>query len=114
MQHSKRQLGKLVRGRAVLEAQARVVGGATACVLWASVGDPRDYGCGAAYRKAMGLNLTEHSSGTKKGELHISKRGKPQARRWLYLAALRLIKKAAVREWYQAKKQRDGQEAKGA
>jgi transposase len=105
---------RLVRGRAVLAAQARAVGCGTACVLWASVGDPRDYPCGQAYRKAMGLNLTERSSGTWQGELHISKRGDPRARRWLYLAALRLVKQAGLREWYQAKKERDGQEAKRA
>ena len=62
----------------------------------------------------MGLNLTESSSGTKEGELHISKRGHGQTRRWLYLAALRLSKEAGVRGWYEAKKGRDGQEAKGA
>jgi transposase len=114
MRRCQRELAKLVQGQPVLQAQARVVGSATACVLWASVGDPRAYECGAAYRKAMGLNLTEYSSGTKQGELHISKRGNPQTRRWLYLAALRLCKQAGVREWYQAKKQRDGAEAKRA
>jgi transposase len=114
MRRSQRELARLVRGQPVLQAQARVVGSATAGVLWASVGDPRDYGCGQAYRKAMGLNLAEYSSGTKQGELHISKRGEPRARRWLYLAALRLAKQAGVRQWYQAKKQRDAQEAKGA
>jgi len=114
LQRSRRELTQLVRGREVLEAQAGVVGSATACVLWDSVGDPRNYPCGQAYRKAMGLNLTERSSGTVQGKLHISKRGKPQARRWLYLAALRLVKVAGVREWYEAKKGRDGQEAKRA
>jgi transposase len=114
MRRSRGQLARLVRGRAVLEAQARVVGCGTACVLWASVGDPRDYPCGAAYRKAMGLNLTERSSGTVQGKLHISKRGKPQARQWLYFAALRLVKRAGVRAWYQEKKSRDGQEVKRA
>src|SRR5262249_52375446 len=114
MRRSGRQLARLVRGRPVLEAQARVVGCGRACVLWASVGDPREYPCGEAYRKAMGLNLTGRSGGTQQGGLHISKRGKPLARRWLYLAALRLVKRAGVRQWYQAKKQRDGQKAKGA
>lgn len=114
MRLSQRELAKLVEGQPVLQAQARVVGSATACVLWAGVGDPREYDCGAAYRKAMGLNLTEYSSGTKQGELHISKRGNPQTRRWLYLAALRLCKQAGVREWYQAKKHRDDDEAKRA
>ena len=114
MRRSQRELAKLVGQQPVLQAQARVVGSATAAVLWASVGDPRDHGCGQAYRKAMGLNLTEYSSGTKQGELHISKRGNAQTRRWLYLAALRLAKKAGVREWCQAKKERDKQEAKRA
>jgi transposase len=114
MRRSHRELARLVRGQEVLQAQARVVGSATAGVLWASVGDPRQYECGEAYRKAMGLNLREYSSGTKRGELHISKRGNPQARRWLYLAALRLAKQAGVRQWYQAKKARDDGQAKGA
>jgi transposase len=111
---SLRRLGRLVRGQPVLEAQAQVVGCSTACVLWASVGDPCDYPCGEAYRKAMGLNLTERGSGTREGKLHISKRGNPRARQWQYLAALRLAKHAGVRAWYEAKKSRDGQAAKGA
>lgn len=115
MRHSSRQLAELVQGQEVLQRQARAVGCGTACVLWASVGDPRDYPCGAAYRKAMGLNLTEKSSGTVQGKLHISKRGNPRARQWLYFAALRLVKRAeGVRGWYQAKKARDGQEVKRA
>jgi transposase len=114
MRQCQRQLQRLVRGRPVLEAQAKAVGAATACVLWASVGDPHDYPCGPAYRKAMGLNLAERSSGTYQGTLRLSKRGSPQVRRWLYLAALRLVKQAGVRAWYQAKKARDGQEAKRA
>jgi transposase len=115
MRHSGRQLARLAEGHEVLRAQARAVGSGTACVLWASVGDPRDYPCGEAYRKAMGLNLTEKSSGTVRGKLRISKRGHPRARQWLYFAAMRLVKRVAgVREWYQAKKARDGQEVKRA
>jgi transposase len=114
MRRGRKELARLAGGQEVLAAQARVVGSATACVLWASVGDPRGYPCGAAYRKAMGLNLTERSSGTSQGRLHISKRGRPEARRWLYLAALRLVKAAGVRQWYEAKKGRDSQEAKRA
>jgi transposase len=112
MARSRRELARLAGEQEVLQGQARAVGSATACVLWASVGDPRGYPCGQAYRKAMGLNLTERSSGTSQGKLHISKRGRPQARRWLYLAALRLVKEAGVRQWYEAKKERDAQEAK--
>jgi transposase len=110
----KRQLNVLARGHAVLEAQGQAVGVATACVLWASVGDPRAYSCGRAYRKAMGLNLTERSSGIYQGKLKISKRGNPRARQWLYLAALRQVKQAGVQRWYQAKKARDGEKARRA
>jgi transposase len=110
----RRQLQRLAQGHPVLEAQGRVVGMATACVLWARIGDPRDYPCAEAYRKAMGLNLTERSSGIHQGELSISKRGHPQSRQWLYLATLRLVKQAGVQRWYQAKKARDGAGAKRA
>lgn len=107
----KRRLRELAAGNAVLAAQARVVGEATACVLWVQVGDPREYSCGAAYRKAMGFNLTERSSGRWQGGLHISRRGPGGARRWLYYAALRLVRRAGVRQWYEAKKARDGGKA---
>jgi transposase len=104
MRRSGRQLRRLAGDHEVLLAQGRAVGMVTACVLWACLGDPRQYGSGPAYRKAMGLNLVEHSSGTYQGQLRISKRGQPQVRRWLYLAVLRLIRQHGVREWYQAKK----------
>jgi len=111
---SKRRLQRLARDHAILQAQGAVVGVPTACVLWTRLGDPRDYACAGAYRKAMGLNLTERSSGTWQGKLRISKRGHPQTRQWLYLATLRLIQRAGVQPWYQAKKARDGDGAKRA
>jgi transposase len=110
----KRQLQRLARGHGVLEPQGRVVGVATACVLWVCTGDPRHYHCAEAYRKAMGLNLVERSSGVYQGKLKISKRGHPQSRQWLYLATLRLVQQAGVQHWYQAKKARDAQEARRA
>jgi transposase len=57
------------RGNATIERQSTVVGTATACVLWRHLGDPAKYPCGAAYRKAMGLNLKERSSGRWQGQL---------------------------------------------
>jgi transposase len=103
----KRRLCRLAQGQAVLQAQGQMVGMATACVLWYCTGDPRQYHCAAAYRKAMGLNLVERSSGTYQGQLKISKRGHPWSRQWLYLATLRLVKEVGVQGWYQAKKARD-------
>jgi transposase len=109
---AQRQLRVLAAGHPVLQAQGKVVGVPTACVLWARIGDPRKYHAAAAYRKAMGLNLVERSSGKYQGELHISKRGSPRVRQWLYFAALRLIQKCGVRPWYEAKKARDPGDAR--
>jgi transposase len=114
VRRSQRQLRALGAKQAVLRAQGQVVGLPTACVLWASLGDPRQYSSGPAYRKAMGLNLVEHSSGTYQGELRISKRGQPRVRRWLYLAVLRLIRREGVRDWYRAKKQQGEKATKKA
>jgi transposase len=114
VRRARQRLRQLAEGQPVLQAQGKVIGVPTACVLWSCVGDPRNYACGAAYRKAMGLNLTERSSGIYQGKLKISKRGHPRARQWLYFAALRLVKQAGVAAWYQAKKGPAGQEAKRA
>lgn len=114
MRRSRRQLCRLAEGQEVLQAQGAVIGVPTACVLWSCVGDPRHYGSGGAYRKAMGLNLKERSSGIHKGELHLSKRGPSRARQWLYFAALRQVQQGGVSQWYHAKKARDGQKAKRA
>lgn len=94
----------------VIRRMGSVVGVVTACVLWKHLGDPSDYHCGAAYRKAMGLNLKERSSGQWQGQLKISKRGSAQVRRWLYLAALRLVRlEPGIRAWYaQQKRRRQG------
>jgi transposase len=111
---SQRSLQTLAARNAAIQAQAQAVGMATACVLWVHLGDPMRYHCGAAYRKAMGLNLVERSSGLYQGKLRISKRGSAQVRRWLYLAVLRLVARDPVRCWYQQKKLKDGDQAKRA
>ena len=58
-QKARRELKRLAQGNEVIQRQAKAVGVPTACVLWVLLGDPRDYPCGEAYRKAMGLNLKE-------------------------------------------------------
>ena len=104
----KRHLRKLTKDHEVITAQTPAVGLTAACVLWTHLGDPRDYGSAAAYRKAMGLNLVEHSSGRCKGQLHLSKRGQRLARKWLYFSALRWMRDASIKPWVTAKKARDG------
>jgi transposase len=101
---SQRRLEELTRDHETIRAMGEVVGVPTACVLWMEAGDPRLYSCGAAYRKGMGLNLSERSSGKWEGKLKISKRGSSRARRWLYLAALRWVKDEPVKSWYTRQK----------
>src|SRR5438046_1430759 len=60
---ARRRLHELARRHELIPALGEVVGIPTACVLWVCVGDPRHYGSGGAYRKAMGLTLAERSSG---------------------------------------------------
>ena len=101
---SQQELKRLAAEHPVIQAQAAAAGVVTACVLWVHLGDPRQYDSAPAYRKAMGLNLAERSSGKWHGRLMITKRGPSQVRRWLYFAALRLVKQAGVKQWYEAKR----------
>jgi transposase len=114
MRQCRKELRRLAQGHATLQAMGRATGVPTACVVWVYSGDPRRYASGPAYRKGMGLNLAERSSGTYQGELRISKRGSSRTRQWLYYAALRMVQKAGVRRWYEDKKARDRQGAKRA
>lgn len=94
---------------------APTVGKATAAVLVADVGDPRNFPCARAYLKAFGLNLKEKSSGKLKGHLTITKRGPSRARHYLWLAACRWLQRDPLtRAWYEQKVKRDGgKRAKG-
>jgi transposase len=110
VRQSRRRLRALTFDHAAIRAMGDVVGVPTACVLWVELGDPSGYHCGPAYRKAMGLNLAERSSGQLQGKLRISKRGSSKVRRWLYLAALRWVNREPVHSWYvQQKAQRRGE-----
>jgi len=104
----RRELKKLSKNHRVIQAQAPALGLTTACVLWMCLGDPGNYPSAAAYRKAMGLNLKERSSGMHKGKLSLSKRGQRLTRKWLYFSALRWMREPSVKCWMQKKKQRDG------
>jgi transposase len=107
-ERAQRELKRLAKENATVSRLGRAVGFATASVLWVYLGNPQGYHCGEAYRKAMGLNLKERSSGKCKGQLRITKRGPGAVRRWMYLASMRLLREAEVRSWFAAKKARDG------
>ncbi len=108
IQQCRRELKKLTKDHRPIQSQSPAVGLITACVLWMCLGDPANYGSAGAYRKAMGLNLTERSSGTYKGKLKISKRGQRLTRKWMYFSALRWMREPSVKIWLEKKKQRDG------
>jgi transposase len=113
-QKAKRTLKKLAKDNEAIQRQGEAVGVVTASVLWVSLGDPKNYHCAEAYRKAMGLNLKERSSGKHKGKLKITKRGPSIVRRWLYFAAMRMCQEPDVRRWYEAKKAKDKDKGTGA
>lgn len=80
------------------------IGLVTTAILLSCRLDPRHYANAHSFHKALGLNLKEKSSGRYQGQLKIAKRGCSLVRRYLYFAALRLIKDDPVaKAWYQAK-----------
>jgi transposase len=114
IRRAKQALKKLATENENTMAMSHVVGAVTACVLWAAVGAPQEFPCGEAYRKAMGFNLRERSSGQHQGKLKITKRGSSLARRWLYFAALRWIQQQPVKAWYLKKIEKDHGRGSGA
>ena len=109
LQEARRRVDRLSQQRPSIQAMSRAVGKGTAAVLVVEGGDPEHYASSSEWLKTFGLNLKERSSGKHIGRLKITKRGSGKARRWLYLAALRLIQKdLVVRTWYERKVARDG------
>ena len=103
------QLKQLAVRNEAAARMAKVVGTVTAAVMVSEAGDPREYGSTSAYVKALGLNLKERSSGKKKGQLGITKRGSGVARRYLFLAAARQVQTDPIAAaWHKTKVQRDG------
>ena len=96
------------------QALRQVVGPTLTVALLGSGIDPRQVASPQAFEKALGLNLKVFSSGeSKKGGLHISKRGDGALRKLLYLATLRLLQEdATVRAWYDRKVAREAGKAK--
>jgi transposase len=104
MEAVEEKIAALVREDPVMSRLAAVVGPLCAASIVGQIGSPRDFETPRALEKAMGLNLKERSSGEKKGQLSITKRGAPEVRQMLYLATLRLLQKdEVVALWYRAR-----------
>ena len=108
MRQARQALESMVEADGALVEMARTVGCLTTAILLSLGLDPRHFANARAFQKALGLNLKEKSSGRHKGELKLTKRGSAMARKYLYYAALRLIKSdPVVARWYGGKQ--DGQ-----
>lgn len=60
-------------------------------IILANAGDLRSYAHGRQLLSMAGLNLAESHSGKKKGQIVISKRGRRQLRKYLYIAVMTLV-----------------------
>jgi transposase len=101
---AKRQLEAKISALTDLHEMALTVGKVTTAALISLHLDPRQFPNAHSYVKALGLNLKEKSSGQIQGRLKLSKRGPSTGRKYLFLAALRLIQRDAVMsKWYRAK-----------
>jgi transposase len=72
------------------------IGDVTAAGLIGEVGDFEQFGTIGELEKLAGLDLYEISSGKRKGNRHISKRGRSLMRKLLYFAALNTVRKGRV------------------
>ncbi|MDF2653037.1 MAG: transposase family protein [Paenibacillus sp.] len=59
--------------------------------ILSSAGDLRQYSHGRQLLRRAGLNLAESTSGKRKGQIVISKRGDAKLRKYMYLATLTLV-----------------------
>lgn len=96
----KNELESIVSKEDSMREYAAAVGPVTLCVIWATVGNPRNYDSSGAFLKALGLNLKELSSGQRQGQLAITKRGPSLARKYLFFWALRAVQRDELKRWY--------------
>jgi transposase len=79
------------------------VGAMTAAVILSETGGLAQYSCAAAVLKLAGLNLYQNSSGQYKSGRRISKRGRSQLRRALYMVAVQHARRGwPLRPYYAA------------
>jgi len=99
---AEKELQQLAQQHAAMKPYVKAVGAVTLCTIWSTVGDPRQYSSSGAFVKAIGLNLKELSSGKRKGEMAITKRGPGLARKLLFYWALRAVQDPHLKPWYKS------------
>jgi transposase len=90
----KHHLNKVPYSYSILSIKG--IGEVTAAGLIAEVGDFRKFTTISEVMKLAGLDLYEISSGRKKGQRRISKRGRSYLRKVLYFAAVNMVKKKGI------------------
>ncbi|TYP67367.1 transposase IS116/IS110/IS902 family protein [Paenibacillus methanolicus] len=76
---------------AVLMRSIKGIGPIFVAAILAGAGDLRQYAHGRQLLRKAGLNLAESTSGKRKGQIVVSKRGDSSLRKYLYLATIQLI-----------------------
>ena len=76
-------------GRALLTIPK--LGAVTAAVFLGSLGDPQAYESSRQVLRVGGLSLTVHESGKQRGKPRLSKHGRPELRRSMYMFAVRSV-----------------------
>jgi transposase len=76
--------------------------------LFGELGPLRDFDCWKEVEKYVGLNLRERQSGDYEGELRITKKGRPLARKILGQMAYQLVQKGQLYEDYYDQKRDQG------
>ncbi len=110
----KKRMVKLTDNRKDLTELIAFCGNVTTVAFITLLGNLNQYSGTNSLIRAMGLTLKERSSGNKKGQLAITKRGSGKVRFYLYWLALRTIHKdPIVKAWYNRKVARDGGRKKG-
>ncbi len=74
----------------------RGIGKVTVAGIIGEVGDFRNFKRASDLLKYAGLNFYEISSGQRKGNRHITKRGRALMRKLLFLAAVRMVRKGGI------------------
>lgn len=87
-----KDIEKLLNGIPMAK-QLRSIGLGFICIaaILSGTGDLRQYAHGRQLLRKAGLNLAESTSGKRKGQIVLSKRGDATLRKYLYLATLQLI-----------------------
>ncbi|MGG3471623.1 transposase, partial [Neobacillus pocheonensis] len=90
LEQVERQLGTLLEGIPLVSQLRSVKGLGTIYIaaILSGAGDLRQYTHGRQLLRRAGLNLAESTSGKRKGEIVISKRGNAKLRKYMYLATL--------------------------